>query len=78
MVTKGRNTGRVGELIHIEKHPGSFNVVQVKDGASNTFATRLSNCFILNSPGQGLRSRVALPKQKGIKLTILEEAAKRQ
>ena len=78
MVTKGRNTGRVGELVHIEKHPGSFNVVQIKDGAENTFATRMSNCFILNNPGQGLRSRVALPKQKGIKLTVLEEAAKRQ
>jgi small subunit ribosomal protein S4e len=31
MITGGRNTGRVGTLVNREKHPGSFDVVHVKD-----------------------------------------------
>ena len=30
MVTGGRNTGRVGTIIHRERHPGSFDIVHVK------------------------------------------------
>jgi ribosomal protein S4E len=77
MITKGRNTGRVGQLMGIDKHPGSFNVCHVKDAAGNTFATRLDNAFVINEGGKGIRSRVTLPKMKGIKLTIIEEAARR-
>mmetsp|Transcript_7017 Transcript_7017/g.11311 ORF Transcript_7017/g.11311 Transcript_7017/m.11311 type:complete len:195 (+) Transcript_7017:242-826(+) len=70
MVTKGRNAGRVGIIGHIERHPGSFDIVSIKDAAGNTFATRLGNVF---SIGQGNKPMITLPKGKGIKLSILEE-----
>merc|ERR1712070_977416 len=75
MITKGRNTGRVGIIGHIERHPGSFDIVTVKDAAGNTFATRLGNIFVI---GQGNKPWVSLPKGKGIKLSILEERNLRQ
>merc|ERR1711982_203671 len=31
MVTGVRNTGRVGTIMHRERHPGSFDIVHVKD-----------------------------------------------
>merc|ERR1711966_601009 len=40
MVTKGHNAGRVGQLVHLEKHDGSFSIVTVKDRKGNSFATR--------------------------------------
>mmetsp|Transcript_19939 Transcript_19939/g.26313 ORF Transcript_19939/g.26313 Transcript_19939/m.26313 type:complete len:260 (+) Transcript_19939:76-855(+) len=70
MITKGRNSGRVGIVGHIERHPGSFDIVSVKDAAGNTFATRLQNVFII---GEGNKPWITLPKGKGIKLNILEE-----
>jgi len=33
MVTGGNNIGRVGILQHVEKHPGSFDIVHVRDAA---------------------------------------------
>lgn len=40
MITGGRNTGRVGVVGHRERHPGSFDIVHVKDAAGHSFATR--------------------------------------
>ena len=31
MLTGGNNIGRVGIITHIERHPGSFEIVHVKD-----------------------------------------------
>jgi ribosomal protein S4E len=70
MITKGRNTGRVGSLTHIEHHPGSFNIATVRDAAGNAFSTRQENVFVI---GSGATPAVSLPKGKGIKLSILEE-----
>lgn len=75
MITKGRNTGRVGVLTGRERHLGSFDIVQVKDSAGHTFATRLGAVFVI---GQGSRPMVSLPKGKGIKLNIIEERSLRQ
>uniref|UniRef100_A0A2I3TVK1 Uncharacterized protein n=1 Tax=Pan troglodytes TaxID=9598 RepID=A0A2I3TVK1_PANTR len=58
MVTGSANLGRIG------RHPGSFDMVHMKDANSNRFATRLSNIFVI---GRG----------KGIHLTIVEERDKR-
>jgi len=69
-VAGGKNTGRVGVISNIEKHPGSFNIVHVKDAAGHTFATRMSNIFVI---GKGAASWVTLPKGKGIKRSKLEE-----
>jgi len=70
MITKGRNTGRVGTIVHVEEHPGSFDIVTVRDGAGHSFSTRQENVFII---GSGETPEVTLPKGKGIKLSILEE-----
>jgi len=70
-VQRGHNAGRVGTIGHIEKHPGSFDIVHIKDAANNTFATRLGNVFVIGTPEKG--SMISLPKGKGIKLTIHEE-----
>lgn len=70
MITKGRNTGRVGTILHVEKHPGSFDIVQIRDATGNSFSTRQENVFVI---GSGETPDITLPKGKGIKLTILEE-----
>eukprot|EP00977_Amphora_coffeiformis_P014756 scaffold4223_cov189-Amphora_coffeaeformis.AAC.16 len=72
MITRGRNAGRVGSLMHIERHDGSFSIITVKDAKGHTFATRLQNVFVI---GTGTTPQVSLPKQRGIKLTIMEERA---
>mmetsp|Transcript_25400 Transcript_25400/g.37403 ORF Transcript_25400/g.37403 Transcript_25400/m.37403 type:complete len:262 (+) Transcript_25400:104-889(+) len=72
MITKGHSAGRVGQLMHIEKHEGSFNIVTVKDTKGNVFATRLANVFVI---GSGNHPEVSLPKGRGIKKTILQEKA---
>jgi len=74
MITKGRNTGRVGTIVSVEKHPGSFDIVSVKDASNHVFATRLENIFII---GKDDDLMITLPKAKGIKLSIIEERTKR-
>lgn len=69
MITGGRNLGRVGTVVNREKHPGSFEIVHVKDANGHTFATRLSNVFII---GKGAKAYISLPKGKGVKLSIAE------
>lgn len=73
-VTKGRNSGRVGEMLHVEKHPGSFDIVFIKDKTGKEFSTRLQNVFAIGTDGA---SWVSLPKGNGIKLSIHEERQKR-
>lgn len=75
MVTRGRNTGRVGTLHHIERHQGSFDIAHIMDSAGHKFATRLPNVF---SIGNQNKPWVSLPHGKGIKLTILEQRSLRE
>lgn len=70
MITKGRNTGRVGTILHVEKHPGSFDIVTLRDTSGHSFSTRKENVFII---GRGDTPTITLPKGNGIKLSILEE-----
>jgi len=74
MVTGGRNLGRVGVITSREKHPGSFDIVHLKDSNGHTFATRMSYIFVI---GKGSKPWVSLPKGKGVKLSIAEERDKR-
>merc|ERR1712011_52596 len=74
MITGGHNLGRVGVITSRDRHPGSFDIVHVRDASGSTFATRLSNVFII---GRGKQALVSLPRQKGIKITIAEEREKR-
>jgi len=70
MVTRGANQGRVGIMVHNEKHPGSFDIVHLKDRRGNEFATRGNNVFII---GDGNKPLISLPRGKGVRLTILEQ-----
>merc|ERR1712055_309140 len=74
MITGGRNLGRVGQVMHRERHPGSFDIVHIKDTQGHTFATRLNNVFII---GKGNKPYVSLPRGKGVKLSIAEERDRR-
>merc|ERR1711976_1037526 len=74
MVTGGRNTGRVGTIMHRDRHPGSFDIVHVKDANGHTFATRLAYIFVI---GKGTKPYISLPKGAGVKLSIAEERDKR-
>jgi len=68
--TGGNNIGRVGILQHVEHHPGSYEIAHVKDARGNSFATRLTNIFVI---GDGKKPLISLPKAKGIKLSLIEE-----
>jgi len=75
MITGGHNLGRIGVIVSREKHPGSFEIVHVKDAAGQQFATRVGNVFVI---GKGTKSLVSLPRGKGIKRSILEERDSRK
>ncbi|KAJ3281130.1 40S ribosomal protein S4, partial [Blyttiomyces sp. JEL0837] len=74
-ITGGRNMGRIGVIVHRERHHGGFDIVHVKDSLDRQFATRLSNVFVI---GQGNKPWISLPKGKGVKLTISEERDRRR
>merc|ERR1712193_593785 len=74
MITGGHNLGRVGVIASRDRHPGSFDIVNIKDATGAVFATRLENVFII---GRGKQALVSLPRQKGIRISIAEEREKR-
>merc|ERR1711998_363132 len=74
MLTGGNNIGRVGVMTHREKHPGSFEIIHLKDAEGHAFATRLQNVMVI---GKDTKSWVSLPKGDGIKLNIMQDRAKR-
>jgi len=72
MVTGGHNIGRIGIVQKIEKHPGSYDIVHMKDVREKDFATRKSNVFIIGNE----KPSITCPKTAngvGIKHTIIEE-----
>jgi len=69
MVTSGKNIGRVGVIESKEKHMGGFDIVHLKDVAGHKFATRAANVFVIGKT----TPLVSLPRNKGIKLSIIEE-----
>jgi len=74
MVTKGANIGRVGVITSKERHPGSFDIIHLKDKKGVPFATRSTNVFVI---GDAEKAWISLPKHKGQRSTILEERAER-
>jgi len=74
-VNGGNNIGRVGIITHIERHPGSFDIVHVRDANNKVFATRKGNIFLL---GKGKKSWIELPSDHGLYLTALEERKRKQ
>jgi len=70
MISGGNNMGRVGVISHREKHPGSFEIIHIKDSVGHTFNTRLENVFVI---GKGNKPWISLPKGNGIKLSVIED-----
>lgn len=70
MTSGGKNMGRVGTIASRDKHPGSFEVVHVRDTVGHVFATRLNNVFVI---GKGTKPWISLPKGSGVKLSIIED-----
>jgi len=70
MIGGGNNMGRVATIVSRERHPGSFEIVHCKDAVGHSFATRLSNVFVI---GKGTKPWISLPKGNGIKLNIIED-----
>jgi len=75
MIVKGRNTGRVGHIKRIEKHPGSHNIAHIEDAKERKFATRMENVFVI---GEDENIKITLPRGDGIKQSILEERNNRK
>jgi len=75
MVTGGRNTGRVGQIMNIERHHGSFDIVHVKDAGGHTFATRLNYIFVI---GKGMKAMISLPEGSGVRMTEWEQKMKKR
>jgi small subunit ribosomal protein S4e len=73
MITKGNNVGRVGSIIRVEKHPGSYEIIHIKDNNGVEFSTRTSNVFVTGST----QHEVSLLKRHS-KLTIINERNIRQ
>lgn len=73
-VISGNNVGRVGVIVHKEAHLNSHEIVHLKDDMGKTFATRLENVVVI---GKGNKSLISLAKDRGISLTLLEEAEKK-
>merc|ERR1711957_765440 len=62
-----------GVILNREKHPGSFEIVHLKDKRGVVFATRSDNVFAI---GEGVKPWISLPRGKGIKLSIQEAKEK--
>jgi small subunit ribosomal protein S4e len=74
IISGGNNMGRVGDITHRERHPGSFEIVHIRDEAGHSFATRLQNVFVI---GKGGKPWISLPKGNGIKASIIEDRTAR-
>merc|ERR1711924_279953 len=75
VVTKGKNNGRMGTITSRDKHPGGFDIVNIKDAKGKAFATRIGNIFCVGKKDEG--NMISVPKGRGIKENILEERKKR-
>merc|ERR1712059_209685 len=75
IVTNGKNRGRYGRLESRERHPGSFEIVKIRDADGNSFATRLGNIFAISKAGQEISQSMA--GGRGVKLSIIQEREKR-
>lgn len=86
MVIRGNNVGRVGIIVSRERHQASYDIIHLKDRNGHDITTRLANVYAFYSYlkiifrfviGTGSTPSITLPKNKGLKLSILEERDKR-
>merc|ERR1711918_274857 len=70
VVTKGKNNGRIGVITSRDKHPGGFDIINVKDTKGRQFATRIGNIFCIGKKDEA--NLISIPKGRGLKEGILE------
>eukprot|EP00915_Cephaloidophora_sp_WS-2016_P002877 GHVH01003910.1.p1 GENE.GHVH01003910.1~~GHVH01003910.1.p1 ORF type:complete len:268 (+),score=51.25 GHVH01003910.1:69-872(+) len=75
LVDAGHSRGRVGEIVHIKKHPGASTVITLKDAANQVFVTPQENCIVIGPSLEELM--ITLPKGDGIKKGISEDRLER-
>ena len=68
LIVGGNNIGRAGVIEKIEQHPGSYEIVYIKDMSGKEFSTRLTNIFITGDS----RPEIA-PEKYNTLLSIIEE-----
>ena len=68
LIVGGNNIGRAGVIEKIEKHPGSYEIVYIKDMSGKEFSTRLTNIFITGDS----RPEIA-PEKYNTLLSIIDE-----
>ena len=68
LIVGGNNIGRTGVIEKIEKHPGSYEIVYIKDTTGKEFSTRLTNIFITGDQS----SEIPVEKYNTL-LSIIEE-----
>jgi small subunit ribosomal protein S4e len=71
IVLRGLNAGRIGLIVQQETHLGSHTTVTLGDALGNNFSTRKKNVFVI---GKGNKPMVSLPKDKGIRFSILQKS----
>lgn len=74
IISGGNNIGRVGTIVSREKHPGTIDMVHLKDAVGHTFTTRLTNVCLI---GKGNKPWISLPKGNGIRLSVIEQREER-
>ena len=67
-IVGGNNIGRAGNIEKIEKHPGSYEIVYIKDTTGKEFSTRLTNIFITGDQ----KTEINVEKYNNL-LSIIEE-----
>jgi len=75
MVSGGRNTGRVGEILTIQRHPGAFDVTIIKDKQGHEFSTRSGNVFVIGNNYDSIP--ITLHKSGGVKMNPVVEREER-
>lgn len=78
-IVRGKNVGRIGVISRIDKHPGEFDIVHLTERARKgrdpeTFSTRIDNVFVI---GDGEKPWISIPRDKGIRKNVFEEAEAR-
>jgi len=74
IISGGKNVGRVGQIVHVDKHPGGFSIVHLKDSRGNDFATRTANVFVIGEKkGDNWEFFTNMPKTPGVKRNIQEQ-----
>ena len=68
MIKGGNNIGRVGTLVNVEKHDGSYDIIHIKDPNGVKFSTRIDNVFVIGKQ----KAEVSLMRSHN-RLSIIEE-----